>query len=116
MAKYTLVLRDSGTAFSGMSPSEMQAIIARYTNWAQPLRDSGKIVASQKLRDGSGRVLRRSSNGVLVSDGPHAEAKEVIGGVFVLDAGSYDEAVQIAKGCPHLDFGTVEVREVEILR
>src|SRR5262249_29385160 len=57
MAKYTLVLRDSGSAFTSMSPNEIQAIIARYTNWAQPLRDSGKIVASQKLREGSGRVL-----------------------------------------------------------
>ena len=46
-------------------------------------------------------------------DGPFAEAKEIIGGLFVVDARDYDEAVSVAKGCPHLDFGTIEVREIE---
>ena len=42
-----------------------------------------------------------------------AEDKEIIGGFFVVDARDYDEAVSVAKGCPHLDFGTIEVREIE---
>ena len=116
MPKFTLVLRESGSSFTGLSPADMQAIIARYTAWSQRLRDAGKLTASQKLRDGSGRVMVRSNGRVLVSDGPHAEAKEVIGGLFVVEADSYDEAVRIANDCPHLHFGTIEVREVEIFR
>ena len=104
MAKYTLLLRETGDQFAKLSPAEMQAIVARYAAW------------STALRDGSGKLMRRSNDDVIVSDGPYAEGKEVIAGLFVLEVPSYDEAVAIAKGCPHLDFGTIEIREVEIFR
>ena len=48
-----------------------------------------------------------------VTDGPYAEAREVIGGVFIVEAKNYDEVVELSKDCPHLDFGTIEIREVE---
>ena len=51
--------------------------------------------------------------GAKVTDGPYAEAREVIGGLFILEAGNYDEAVTLCQDCPHLDFGTIEIREVE---
>ena len=116
MSKFTLLLRESDGLYSRLSPAEMQAVVARYGAWSQGLREAGKLVGSQKLHDGAGRVVSRSNGRVLVSDGPHVEAKEVIGGMFVVEAATYDEAVTIANGCPHLDFGTIEVREVEILR
>ena len=59
------------------------------------------------------RVMQRKGTNLAVTDGPFAEAKEIIGGFFVVDARDYDEAVSVAKGCPHLDFGTIEVREIE---
>ena len=40
----------------------------------------------------------------------------MIGGLFVIEAASYDEAVKIANDCPHLDYGSIEVREVEVTR
>src|SRR5262245_2498340 len=116
MAKFTLVLRESGNLFADLSPAEMQAIVARYGAWAEGLRAAGTLVGSQKLRDGSGRLVRRSSGQVMVSDGPYTEGKEVIGGLFVVEAASYDEALGVANECPHLEFGSIEVREVEILR
>jgi hypothetical protein len=116
MAKYTLLLRETGDQFAHLSPAEMQAIIARYSAWSTALRDSHNLAGSQKLRDGSGKLMHRSNDRIIVSDGPYAEGKEVIAGLFVLEAPSYDEAVAIAKGCPHLDFGTIEIREVEIFR
>jgi hypothetical protein len=48
-----------------------------------------------------------------VSDGPFAEANEVMGGLFVIEAATYDEVVELCKDCPHLDFGSIEIREVE---
>lgn len=116
MAKYTLLLREIGDQFAKLSPAEMQAIVARYAAWSSALRDANNLAGSQKLRDGSGRLMRRSHGDVIVSDGPYAEGKEVIAGLFVLEAPSYDDAIAIAKTCPHLDFGTIEVREVEIFR
>jgi hypothetical protein len=115
MPKYTLMLRESGDVFKSLSPSEMQAIVARYSSWAEGLRAAGKLTG-HKLRDGDGRVMRRNGGRVVVTDGPFTEGKEVIGGLFIVDAASYDDVLTIADGCPHLDFGSIEVREIEIMR
>ena len=112
MAKYLLMLRDKGT-YDSLSPEELQKIFERFRAWSGPLRKSGKIVASEKLRDHQGRVVKRNGSKTAVTDGPFAEAKEVIGGFFLLDAKDYDEAIKLADGCPHLDFGSIEVREIE---
>ena len=49
-----------------------------------------------KLKDGEGRVLRADRGRVSVTDGPYAEAREVIGGLFVVDAASYDQCRRFA--------------------
>ena len=116
MSKYTLMLRESPDAFANYSPAELQSIFKRYSAWADGLRQASNLAGSQKLRDGEGRVIRRNGGRVMVTDGPFAEGKEVLGGLFVIEAGSYDEALKIANECPHLDYGSIEVREVEILR
>jgi hypothetical protein len=48
-----------------------------------------------------------------ITDGPYAEAREVMGGLFVIEAASYDDVVELSKDCPHLEFGSIEVREVQ---
>ena len=115
MAKYTLMLRESGRAFANLSPSEMQAIFARYGAWSDGLRKAGTLGPSEKLTDGAGRVIRRTNGKVMVTDGPFTEGKEVLGGFFTIEAVSYDKAIEIANTCPHLDFGSIEVREVEAM-
>jgi hypothetical protein len=112
MAKYALILRDHGT-YDSLSPEEIQKIFQRFRAWSTPLREKGKIVAGEKLRDHQGRVVKRNGSKTAVTDGPFAEAKEVLGGFFILEAKNYDEAVKLSDGCPHLDFGSIEVREIE---
>jgi hypothetical protein len=52
-----------------------------------------------------------------VTDGPYSEAAEVLGGYFAIEAASYDEAVEIARTCPHLTGGQwIEVRQVDSIR
>ncbi|MEM8995197.1 MAG: YciI family protein [Acidobacteriota bacterium] len=113
MANYMLILRDEPTAFEGMGPEEMQHIIARYTAWSERLAAEGQLVDGNKLVDQVGRVVRRSGGQLRVLDGPFAEAKEIVGGYFTVEAESYDAAVDIAANCPHLDYGSVEVREID---
>jgi hypothetical protein len=108
MSQYVLLLRDNGKAFSGLSPEELQKLVQKYSEWRRT-----KATAGQKLKDGEGRVLRKSNGKPSVTDGPFAEAKEIMGGFFVIEAGSYDEAVEIAKTCPHMEFGSMEVRLIE---
>ncbi len=116
MPKFTLMLRENGSSYQRLSPTEMQAIIARYSAWRESLQAAGKLAGSHKLKDGDGRVMRRAADRVMVTDGPFTEGKEVLGGLFIVEADSYDEAVAVANGCPHLDFGSIEVREVEVIQ
>ena len=106
MARFVLMLRDNGAFPTDMSAEEMQAIIGRYKAWGDKVRTTG----GNKLKDGEGRVIKRGS----VTDGPYVESKEVIGGFQIIEARDYDEAVRLSKDHPHLDFGSIEIREIEM--
>lgn len=109
MPQFLLVLRDSGSFPDDISPEEIQQIIERYTTWSAKVGATG-----QKLRDGEGRVMTRAAGTVSVIDGPYAETREIVGGYFVVDAASLDDAAKIAGDCPHLDFGSIEIRQIEL--
>ena len=112
MPQFVLLLHDAGNFDPNISPDQMQAIIQRYVDWRRRVQN-GRAVTGHKLRDGEGRVMRGSGASVKVTDGPYAEGREVIGGLFVIDGTSYDEVLDLCKDCPHLEFGTIEIREVE---
>lgn len=113
MAQFLVLPRDTGDAFRDLSPSEIQEIIQRYVAWGEKLKASGHYLAGAKLRDGEGRVLKGNGSAAVVTDGPYSETKEVIGGYWLIEAKDYDEATALAKRCPHLEFGTLEVRATE---
>ncbi len=91
-----MLLPDAGALPPDLSPEQIQALIERYVSWRQ------------KVATGRGRV-----GSPTVTDGPFAESCEVIGGIFMVEAASFDEVVELSKDCPHLDFGTIEFREVK---
>lgn len=114
MPSYLLALYDDPASFADLTPEEMQACIAEYSAWGRSLEERGLLVASDKLQDGSGRVMRKDGGDVRVIDGPYSETNEVLGGFFVVRADDYDGAVALARECPHLTYeGTIEIREIE---
>ena len=113
MPNYILLLHEDPSEFEQISPEEIQAIIARYTEWKDRMVEEGFMISGEKLQDGTGRVLRKVEGRTTITDGPYTESKEVIGGLFMIRAENYEQAVEIAHGCPHVDFGAVEVREVD---
>lgn len=115
MPDYMLLLYSGSTGFDELSPDEMQKVIEKYRAWGAGLKKSGHFIASDKLKDGEGRVLRRSGGKTRVLDGPFSETKEVVGGYYSVKAADYDEAVKLCEDCPHLEFGPIEVREVDEL-
>lgn len=93
-----------------MSPTESQAHVEKYMAWSKKLADEGRLEAADGLTDEI-RTLKGGADTV-VTDGPYTEAKEVIGGFYVFQANSFDEAEAIAKECPGLEYGqTIELRE-----
>ncbi|HEU4765864.1 MAG TPA: YciI family protein [Pyrinomonadaceae bacterium] len=115
MPNYLLFLYEEPGAFNDTSPDEMQAIIQKYRDWRLRLQKTGKIVGGEKLQDGTGRLMRRTDGETSVLDGPYTESKEIIAGFFEIQAENYDQAVETARDCPHLDYGTIEIREVEMI-
>ena len=115
MAKFLLLLNENPAQSPDWSPQEMQAIIARYRAWREGLGD--RILGGQKLTDEGGRVLERARGAedgeTRVLDGPYTEAKELLGGFFMIEAESYDQAVEVSRSCPHLDHGWITVRQID---
>jgi hypothetical protein len=116
MPQYILLLHECVMNPPDLSPEQIQAIIQRYIEWRKKVSATGRRIEGHKLRDGEGRLLRGKVGAPAVTDGPYAEAKEIIGGLFTFEARDYEEAVALASDCPHLEFGPIEIREVEFTR
>ncbi|WP_031527486.1 YciI family protein [Dyadobacter crusticola] len=100
--------RDLKSKDASPSPEQMQAAIKPFQDWIGSIAAQNKLVAPPKRWDLDGRVVTKNST---VTNGPYAEIKESIGGLFLIRAEDYEEAVEIAKGCPILEWGaSVEVR------
>lgn len=106
-AGYLLLFRGTDW-YRELSPEEIQRTMTDWMAWFNRLRTEGRCSGGHSL-DTVGRVV--SGKAGSVSDGPFAEAKEMIAGYFVLHVADVEEALTIAKGCPALVYGmTVEVR------
>jgi len=92
-------------------PNDDQFVMNKYREWSQKI--ASQTVIAHKLKDGQGRKVDLVNG--KTKDGPYVETKETIGGFYIVEAKSYEEAVAIAKDCPTLLYqgGYVEVREVE---
>jgi len=71
------------------------------------------LVSSSKLADEPGKVMRPGKGKPRVTDGPYSETKEVLGGYYLIEAANYDQAIERIRDHPHLEHGTIEVREVD---
>ena len=99
----------------GLSPEEIQNVMSRWIAWLDRLTEQGKARAGQPLMD-QGKVIS-GKKGQTVLDGPFAESKETVAGYIMLQVDNLDEAVEIAKECPGLDYGlSVEVRLVDMVQ
>lgn len=108
--EYMLLFRGNHV-HQGLSPEEMQEVAGQMMAWFKRLSDQGKVLTGRPL-DNSGKVVS-GKNGRVVADGPFAESKEAVGGYFLLQVDTMDEAVAIAQDCPMLPHGgKVEVRQV----
>ncbi len=118
MDSYLLLLREDPSQYVHLSPSQMGEIIERYRAWSRKLAAQGRLVDGQKLADEGGKRLRAGAAGTgpIVTDGPFIESKDVIGGTFIIQAASYDEAVALIADCPHLrGDNVIELRRIEVV-
>lgn len=99
---------------SGQSPEAMQEHMQKWQAWMEELGKQGKMEGGEPLETAGMQV---SGKNKVVTDGPFAEAKEVVGGYVIVNTDTLEEAVELSKDCPILDFddGHIEVRPIQKL-
>jgi len=114
MHQYLLLLHEVPGSFAAASPAEMAEIVQQYQRWAADLAEQGLLGGGEKLADDGGRHLRLQGGQALASDGPYAEAHDVIGGYFIVKADDDARAEALAATCPHLGPQRwIEIRRIE---
>jgi hypothetical protein len=116
MPDFILLLHRPAGAPPALPAQQRAAVTNDYLAWGERMRAEGRLKGGQKLTDDGGRLLSANAGRVVVTDGPYAESKELLGGFYVVAATDYTEACRIAEGCPHLKYGgRIEVRQIDVL-
>lgn len=109
--QYMFLVRGAGCDGGSLSPEQMQAQMREVYAWIDGLSRKGIMTAAQPLTPG-GKIVS-GKNGSIISDGIAAESKEAVGGFFIVNAATMEEAVDIARTCPAFNHGArLEVRQI----
>ena len=83
--------------FAAMSPADVQALVSQCPPLDEKMRATGKVLVSASLGDAKDwMTLRPRAGKPQISDGPYIESKELVGGLFIIDAATREEALRLA--------------------
>jgi hypothetical protein len=109
MSEFAFLFRGSDRATK--SPEQAQKTAEKWVAWMKALGERGHLKETGHPLDGTGKVVRGKQKAV--TDGPYAEAKDIVSGHMLIEAKDVADAVELAKACPIFeDGGSVEVRPV----
>jgi hypothetical protein len=109
--EFLALIHASENGWNELSDDERQAIYQRYTDFSQ----KPEVVGGAELQETNTATTVRVRDGdQLVTDGPYAEVKEALGGFFILEADSIDDACRLAAEIPAAEHGAIEVRPVYV--
>jgi len=110
--EYLLLIVEARGDRESRSEAEGRALYDEMVRFGDGLAARGQLLASRSLRpDKHGVRVKQDDGKPILRDGPFAEAKEMIGGFYLIDCAGREEAVAIATQCPAARFASVEVRE-----
>ena len=113
--QYMLLIYNDPHGWDSLSDAERGAIYNAYGTFTEELQASGKMVAGDALQAIDTATSVRVRNGeTLTTDGPFAETKEVLGGYYLIDVDTLDEALEWGAKIPGATYGTIEVRPVVV--
>jgi len=116
MAQFMVLLHQTPNYNVDLPREKMMEMTKRYMAWGDSLRQRGKLAGGEKLTASGGRHLRAKDGKLVVSDGPYAEAKDVVGGFFIIEAKDLAEAEALVRDCPHMSLAPTnwaELRPIE---
>ncbi|HKP18938.1 MAG TPA: YciI family protein [Gaiellaceae bacterium] len=107
--QYMLLIQGDEGQREALGDDERTAMFGEYFAFSDSIRD--QTISSAPLEPSSVTTTVRVRDGeTLITDGPFAETKEQLGGYYVIEAETLDEALEIAARCPGAKHGAVEVR------
>jgi hypothetical protein len=113
--QYMLLIYGDEAARDTLGDEERRQIFQAYGAFTQELRDAGAMVAGDALQPTeSATTVRVQNDETLTTDGPFAETKEQLGGYYLIEAESLDEAIEWAAKIPGARHGAIEVRPVMV--
>jgi hypothetical protein len=111
--RYMLMICTDENAIGALSPEEGSAALAEYGAFGEEMDRRGVLQGGERLRPTTDATTVQVRDGeVLVADGPFAEAKEQVGGYYIVDCKDLDEAIEVASKIPGARHGTIEVRPI----
>jgi len=114
--RYALLIVDPESANPSPEPPspEIQAqVMSDYNAYTRMLRDRGAYLGGEALQPNPTATTVRVQEGrTITTDGPFIEAKEALGGFYLVEARDLDEAIELAAACPGARFGAIEIRPV----
>jgi hypothetical protein len=109
--KYMLLIYSNEAGMQTVSTADAEQMMAAYGAYTEALRKAGVWVGSDRLKPTNTATTIRTSKGKMqVLDGPYAEAKEQLGGYYIIETPDLDSALAWAKRCPAAAHGSVELR------
>jgi len=111
--QYMALIYADETGWDALSEDERADAYAKYVALSREAEAAGVLAGGNELgstRDAT--TVRVRDDELLVTDGPYAEVKEALGGFYLFDCGSLDEALDWAVRIPAAEYGAVEVRPV----
>ena len=108
---YMLLIVEERGQRTERTREEGEHVFQRMLDYAEALDRKGVLVASNSLRTDATRLERRGDKLNLI-DGPFAESKELVGGFFLLNVETYEEALDCARECPAAEWASIEIRGV----
>jgi hypothetical protein len=114
--QYALFMHYPEPAEGEIDEAEMQAAMAAFDVYARSMADAGVLVSADVLQPSTASTTVSAMGGTLkIQDGPFADTKERIGGVFTINVPDLDAALAWAEKNPAAQWGTVEVRPSAIV-
>lgn len=114
--KYILLIYSEDGAEGAMTEAEREASMGEWFAFTQRIVESGELVAGDPLQglDTATTVTVREGKTV-VTDGPFAETKEILGGYYIVDVDSVERAQELAAELPSSRYGRTEVRPLMVI-
>jgi hypothetical protein len=107
--KFLFLIHGDDEAEAAMTPDERRAIVGEHMAYGRMLRDRGAYVLGEALEGSASAAVVRPGEKPFVTDGPFAETKEGVGGFYVVECGSREEALELAGKVPPSPGAAVEV-------